>query len=359
MPSRRFLRAEQLGLDWNRAGAGRRRRRGRPRAAGRPGGGRRGDPRRSEPDPGLADSKVLSPAQREQLVRRDPRQGAVRSALRSAAVEEIDALNILQATLLAMRRAVDGLRLPPVLVLVDGNQLPVLRVRAEAIIDGDATVASISAASILAKVHRDRLCLRAARAAPAVRLRRTQGLCDARAPGARCSEHGACAAHRRSFAPVRETAARPGEPHDGRAARDQLARQPAAAAHAQAGCATPAATASSARSGSRASTCALRSRSAAAGRRRRCSARRLARPGAARAGRQCGRQRDRDARAAVPGSARSSRRRASASSSSRRLRRRWRRTRPRVVLDRVQDAGNVGSDPAQRRGVRRSRRCWR
>ena len=98
-------------------------------------------------------------------------------------MEEIDALNILQATLLAMRRAVDGLRLLPVLVLVDGNQLPVLRVQAEAIVDGDATVASISAASILAKVHRDRMCLELHALPPAVRLRRTQGLCHARAPG--------------------------------------------------------------------------------------------------------------------------------------------------------------------------------
>src|SRR5439155_13469282 len=77
----------------------------------------------------------------------------------SASVEEIDAINILQATLLAMKRAVEGLRLPPARVLVDGNQLPRLRYPAEAVIGGDATVKSISAASIVAKVHRDRLCV--------------------------------------------------------------------------------------------------------------------------------------------------------------------------------------------------------
>ena len=73
-----------------------------------------------------------------------------------ASVEEIDRLNILQATLLAMQRAVAGLRLKPGLVLVDGNRLPLLEMRAEAIVKGDAKVAAISAASILAKVTRDR-----------------------------------------------------------------------------------------------------------------------------------------------------------------------------------------------------------
>ena len=76
-----------------------------------------------------------------------------------ASVEEIDTLNILQATMLAMRRAVEGLRLRPHKVLVDGNRIPTLKIAAEAIVEGDAKVKAISAASILAKVHRDRLCL--------------------------------------------------------------------------------------------------------------------------------------------------------------------------------------------------------
>ena len=122
---------------------------------------------------------------------------------RAGGVEEIDSLNILQATLLAMRRAVDGLRLTPVLVLVDGNRLPVLRVQAEAIVEGDATVASISAASILAKVHRDRMLPGPAPLPSAVRLRRAQGLSDARAPGARCAS---TARARRTAAALRRCA---------------------------------------------------------------------------------------------------------------------------------------------------------
>src|SRR5206468_3505531 len=87
------------------------------------------------------------------------RAKALCCSVAEASVEEIDRLNILQATLLAMRRAIDGLRLKPIKVLIDGNQLPVVTMLAEAIVDGDAKVKSISAASILAKVHRDRLCL--------------------------------------------------------------------------------------------------------------------------------------------------------------------------------------------------------
>ena len=111
-----------------------------------------------KPIKGLNDSKKLSPATRERLFD-EIRAKALCCAIAEASVEEIDTLNILQATMLAMRRAVEGLRLKPGKVLVDGNRLPVLRIAAEAIIQGDAKVQAISAASILAKVHRDRLCL--------------------------------------------------------------------------------------------------------------------------------------------------------------------------------------------------------
>ncbi len=108
-----------------------------------------------QPIAGLADSKKLSAARRDQLYD-EIRAKALCCCVAQASVEEIDRLNILQATLLAMQRAVAGLRLKPGLVLVDGNRLPLLEMRAEAIVKGDAKVASISAASILAKVTRDR-----------------------------------------------------------------------------------------------------------------------------------------------------------------------------------------------------------
>ena len=107
---------------------------------------------------GLADSKKLSAKTRDRLFD-EIRAKALCFAIAEASVEEIDQLNILQATLLAMQRAVEALRLKPTLVLVDGNRLPILDVRAEAIVKGDEKVQEISAASILAKVHRDRMCL--------------------------------------------------------------------------------------------------------------------------------------------------------------------------------------------------------
>ncbi len=108
------------------------------------------------PIAGLADSKTLSATRRDQLAILI-KQRAFSWAIASASVEEIDRLNILQATLLAMQRAVNGLPQSPDEVLVDGNRLPKLAMPAQAIVKGDSTVAAISAASILAKVERDRL----------------------------------------------------------------------------------------------------------------------------------------------------------------------------------------------------------
>lgn len=155
---------------------------------------------------GLKDSKVLTPLARERLYD-EIRAKALCCSVAEASVEEIDTINILQATLLAMRRAVEGLRLKPAKVLVDGNQLPVLRMHAEAVIDGDAKVKSISAASILAKVHRDRLCLQLHELHPQYGFHVHKGY-STPAHLAALKQHGACPVHRRSFAPVREALGR-------------------------------------------------------------------------------------------------------------------------------------------------------
>ena len=153
------------------------------------------------PIKGLRDSKVLTPRARERLFD-EIRARALCSSIAQASVEEIDTLNILQATLLAMQRAVDGLRLRPHKVLVDGNRLPVLTMAAQAIVKGDAKVRAISAASILAKVYRDRLCQELHAQHPEYGFGGHKGYPTA-AHLAALRAHGPCAQHRRSFAPVR------------------------------------------------------------------------------------------------------------------------------------------------------------
>lgn len=153
------------------------------------------------PIKGLKDSKVLTERARERLFD-EIRAKALCCSIAQASVEEIDRLNILQATMLAMRRAVDGLRLRPHKVLVDGNRLPELTMAAEAIVKGDAKVRAISAASILAKVYRDRLCLELHVQHPQYGFDGHKGY-PTPAHLAALREHGACAEHRRSFAPVR------------------------------------------------------------------------------------------------------------------------------------------------------------
>ncbi len=149
---------------------------------------------------GLADSKKISPRRREALFD-EIRAKALCCSIAQASVEEIDALNILQATMLAMRRAVMGLRLPPKLVLVDGNRLPVLDVRAEAIVKGDDKVPAISAASILAKVSRDRWCQDYHQQFPQYGFDQHKGYGTAEHLAA-LRQHGPCPQHRRSFKPV-------------------------------------------------------------------------------------------------------------------------------------------------------------
>jgi len=153
------------------------------------------------PIKGLRDSKALSPRRREALFD-EIRARALCCAIASASAEEIDDLNILQATLLAMRRAVESLRLLPHRVLVDGNRVPVLKMPVAAVVKGDALVQAISAASILAKVHRDRLCLELHERHPQYGFDGHKGYPTAEHLAA-LRQHGACPAHRRSFAPVR------------------------------------------------------------------------------------------------------------------------------------------------------------
>jgi ribonuclease HII len=149
---------------------------------------------------GLADSKTLTALQRERLNDQILAK-ALCCSVAQASVEEIDTHNILQATMLAMRRAVEGLRLKPAKVLVDGNRLPTLDVLAEAVIGGDARVKAISAASILAKVHRDRLCQDLHAEFPHYGFAGHKGYGTPEHLEA-LLRHGACVHHRRSFSPV-------------------------------------------------------------------------------------------------------------------------------------------------------------
>jgi ribonuclease HII len=161
------------------------------------------DPER--PIAGLDDSKRLTQRRRE-LLDLEIRDKALAWAVAFSTVEEIDRINILQASLLAMQRAVDALGLAPKIALIDGNHCPRLTCVAEAVVGGDALVPAIGAASILAKVARDREML----------------VLDARYPGYGFARHkgyptrdhisalrrlGPCEQHRRSFRPVREAGA--------------------------------------------------------------------------------------------------------------------------------------------------------
>lgn len=206
MRSKRFLKAEQATLCWDAPGL----------VAGvdEAGRGPLAGPvvaaavilDELQPIEGLADSKVLTAARREQLYDQI-RARALCCAVAEASVQEIDEFNILGATLLAMRRAVMSLRLKPVKVLVDGNRLPRLDVLAEAVVGGDALVPAISAASILAKVHRDRLCQELHLRYPQYGFGGHKGYGTAEHMQA-LRLHGACPEHRMSFAPVREVSLR-------------------------------------------------------------------------------------------------------------------------------------------------------
>ena len=150
---------------------------------------------------GLADSKVLSPRQREELSL-EIRSRAIGWSVASASVEEIDALNILQASLLAMRRAIEQLALAPDRVLVDGRHRPQVAFPVRAVVDGDARIKAISAASILAKVSRDAEMVALHRVHPQYGFDRHKGYGTAEHLSA-LRAHGVSIVHRRSFEPVR------------------------------------------------------------------------------------------------------------------------------------------------------------
>ena len=156
----------------------------------------------SRPIGGLADSKQLTARQRERLDRQI-REDALGWAVASATVEEIDRLNILQATLLAMQRALEALPLAPTEVLVDGLHCPRSPWPARAIVQGDATVPAISAASILAKCARDAAMLEMHQRYPQYRFDRHKGYGTPEHLSA-LRRFGPCDLHRQSFGPVRE-----------------------------------------------------------------------------------------------------------------------------------------------------------
>jgi ribonuclease HII len=163
----------------------------------------------AQPIDGLRDSKLLTERQRVRLAR-EIRCKAKAFAIAFAGPDEIDGLNILQASLLAMERAVLRLRIVPVLIRVDGRQIPAFREQArryiaEPVIDGDNLVPEISAASILAKVCRDRLMRRLHRHYPQYGFDRNKGYATAAHLQALLA-FGPCAIHRATFAPVRNVA---------------------------------------------------------------------------------------------------------------------------------------------------------
>jgi len=157
--------------------------------------------REGDPIEGLADSKVLSPERREELAHQI-RDRAAAWAVASASVEEIDRINILRASLLAMRRAVEQLLVEPHEVLVDGLHCPTVRFPVRAIVDGDALVAEISAASILANTARDALMVQLHDLYPEYGFASHKGYSTPQHLEA-LQRFGICPIHRRSFAPVR------------------------------------------------------------------------------------------------------------------------------------------------------------
>lgn len=150
---------------------------------------------------GLADSKTLSESKRESLAK-TIREAALSWSIAEASVEEIDTLNILQATLLAMQRAINGLSIYPDEVLIDGNRLPALAMPAQAIVKGDSKVQAISAASILAKVERDRMMLDYQQRYPDFSFHLHKGY-GTKQHLAEIEQFGILAVHRLTFNPVK------------------------------------------------------------------------------------------------------------------------------------------------------------
>ena len=158
------------------------------------------------PVDGLNDSTKLSARRREQLAGQ-VRDRAIAWSVVSVDAEQIDRINILQATMLAMQQAVEQLSVPPQHVFIDGNRCPQINLPATAIIKGDARIAAISAASILAKVERDAQMLALHETYPQYGFDKHKGY-PTKAHFEALAEHGPCPEHRRSYAPVRRAVAR-------------------------------------------------------------------------------------------------------------------------------------------------------
>jgi ribonuclease HII len=156
----------------------------------------------AKPIPELNDSKKLSEKKRERLFD-EIREKAIDYCIARATVEEIDTLNILNARMLAMSRAVEGLQEHCDHALIDGNKLPTLEVEATSIIKGDALVACISAASVLAKVQRDREMIKLDEQYPQYGFAKHKGY-GTKAHLEALQQHGPCDIHRRSYAPVKK-----------------------------------------------------------------------------------------------------------------------------------------------------------
>jgi ribonuclease HII len=150
---------------------------------------------------GLADSKVLSAKKRE-FLSEQIKKYALSWTIMQASVDEIDDINILQASLLAMKRAIEGLHIQPSEVLIDGNQLPKLSIPARAIVQGDKTIQEISAASILAKVARDESMVECAKIYPQFSFAKHKGY-GTKLHCQEIEQFGILDIHRKSFNPVR------------------------------------------------------------------------------------------------------------------------------------------------------------
>jgi ribonuclease HII len=160
---------------------------------------------KAKPIDGLADSKKLSAKRREQLAEQI-RERAIAWSVISIDAAEIDRINILQATMLAMQQAVEQLAVVPQHVFIDGNRCPDINVPATAVVKGDARVAEISAASILAKVERDAQMQALHQTYPQYGFDKHKGY-PTKAHFETLAEHGPCPEHRRSYAPVRRAEA--------------------------------------------------------------------------------------------------------------------------------------------------------
>lgn len=156
----------------------------------------------NNPIEGLRDSKKLSPKRREELAEKI-KEKALSWSINIATLEEVEKLNVLNATLLGMKRAVQGLLIKPDKVFVDGNRLPELDIPAEAVVKGDDLIPAISAASILAKVERDKVMKELHNMYPQYGFNKHKGYLT-KAHLEALKEYGPCPIHRKTYGPIRD-----------------------------------------------------------------------------------------------------------------------------------------------------------